>query len=114
MNCIHEVSSHSHAYVMITTKVLADVLLVTVEVDAIDASNAADMKAQLKAVEAADSSRVVLDIAAVEFIDSSGIGALLSFYKQMEQKVSLKNPTPTVLSVLELLRLHRVFEIESE
>lgn len=99
---------------MITTNLQADVLSVGVQVDAIDASNAADMKAELKAVEMGGASRVVLDLSAVDFIDSSGIGALLSFYKMMEQKVSLKNPTPTVLSVLELLRLHRVFEIESD
>lgn len=98
---------------MITTSLQTDVLLVSVDVEAIDATNAADMKAALNSVDTQDSSRVVLDLAAVDFIDSSGIGALLSFYKKMEQKVSLKNPTPTVLSVLELLRLHRVFEIES-
>jgi anti-sigma B factor antagonist len=99
---------------MFSTSIESDVLEIVVEVDSLDASNAAEAKAKLKEVDLAGASRVVLDLKAVNFIDSSGIGALLSFYKQMNQQVTLRRPTPTVLSVLELLRLHRVFEIEAD
>jgi len=83
------------------------------DVESLDASNAPEAKAFFKQVDLAGVERSVLNLEQVNFIDSSGIGAILSFYKQMNQKLTLKNPTPTVMSVLELLRLHRVFEIES-
>ncbi|MEM1221881.1 MAG: STAS domain-containing protein [Verrucomicrobiota bacterium] len=99
---------------MFTTKVDSGFLELVVEVDSLDASNAAEMKSSLKELDLQGAERVVLDLQAVNFIDSSGIGALLSFYKQMNQQVVLRKPTATVLSVLELLRLHRVFEIEAD
>jgi anti-sigma B factor antagonist len=89
------------------------VIEIKVDVASLDASNANDAKAYFKGLDLEGAERAVLDLQSVSFIDSSGIGAVLSFYKQMNQKLTLKNPTPTVLSVLELLRLHRVFEIES-
>ena len=62
-----------------------------------------------------DIARVVLDLSAVEFIDSSGVGALLGVQKRLSlqsEPVTLKGARPTVVSVLELLRLQRVFKIE--
>ncbi len=99
---------------MFKTEVHSGVLEVSLEVDSLDASNAAEAKSKLNALDLQGADRVLVNMESVGFIDSSGIGALLSFYKRMNQKVALKNPTPTVLSVLELLRLHRVFEIESD
>lgn len=99
---------------MFTLNVAAKALEVVVEVDSLDASNANEMKSKLKEVDRHEADQVFLDLSGVNFIDSSGIGVLLSFYKQMHQQVVLRRPTPTVLSVLELLRLHRVFEIETE
>jgi anti-sigma B factor antagonist len=51
----------------------------------------------------------------IEFVDSSGIGALLSIQKRMPQgaAVVLKKTKPAVLSVIELLCLHRVFKLEN-
>lgn len=83
-------------------------------VESLDASNAAEIKTTLKELDLQGQTHVVLNLEQVEFIDSSGIGALLSFYKEMNQQLSLRHPSATVLSVLELLRLHRVFEIEPE
>lgn len=90
------------------------VLEVTVKLNSLDASNADEAKTYFKGLQSEDCERAVLNLESVNFIDSSGIGAILSFYKQMNQKLTLKNPTPTVMSVLELLRLHRVFEVESD
>jgi anti-sigma B factor antagonist len=62
-----------------------------------------------------DIARVVLDLSAVEFIDSSGVGALLGVQKRLSlqsEPVTLKGARPTVVSVLELLRLQRVFKLE--
>lgn len=99
---------------MVTLTVQSNTLEVAVTLDSIDASNANELKSKLKEVDRQGVDRVVLNLSSVDFIDSSGIGALLSFYKQTNQQVVLRQPTPTVLSVLELLRLHRVFEIEPE
>jgi anti-sigma B factor antagonist len=99
---------------MISSKVIPNALEVEIEVDSLDASNAGEAKSAFKNLDLKGQDRVVLNLERVDFIDSSGIGALLSFYKQLNQKLSIKRPTATVLSVLELLRLHRVFEIEPE
>lgn len=99
---------------MSTSKVTPRGLEVSINVDSLDASNAAEAKTTFKELDLQGQSRVVLNLEQVEFIDSSGIGAMLSFYKEMNQQLSLFRPSATVLSVLELLRLHRVFEIESE
>ncbi|MFT4900740.1 MAG: anti-sigma B factor antagonist [Lentimonas sp.] len=99
---------------MIITTVTPRGLEVSFDVESLDAANAAEVKATLKGLDLQGQSHVVLNLQKVEFIDSSGIGAILSFYKEMEHRVSLRHPSPTVLSVLELLRLHTIFEIESE
>jgi anti-sigma B factor antagonist len=99
---------------MISSKFTDSTLEVTLSVDALDAANATEVKAAFKELSLDGRDRAVVDIAQVNFIDSSGIGALLSFYKQVDQKLTLRKPTPTVLSVLELLRLHRILEIEPE
>lgn len=57
---------------------------------------------------------VTIDIHSVEFIDSSGVGALLAVRKRLPPNappVTLVRPQCNVTSVLEMLRLHRVFRI---
>lgn len=98
---------------MYSTSLNADSLEVCLEVKSLDASNAVELKALLKNLDLQGKDRLVLNLKNVEFMDSSGIGVMLSLYKQYNQNVSLKQPSASVLSVLELLRLHRIFEIES-
>lgn len=97
---------------MITTQAISGTMIVFFDVSILDASYAADIKAQLKGLDTQGCKHVIIDMEKVTFIDSSGIGALLSFYKQLGSQLTLRHPTPAVLSVLELLRLHRVFDIE--
>ena len=59
----------------------------------------------------------------VEFIDSAGVGALISVHKRFphapgarpidptHQPVSIVNASPAVLTIIELLQLHRVFRL---
>lgn len=57
-----------------------------------------------------------IDLSSTRFIDSSGLGALIALNKAMSAaggRTRLLRPTPQVLQVLELTRLHRVFEIVS-
>lgn len=54
------------------------------------------------------------DCSSLMFVDSSGLGALISMQKLANGrggKLRLLAPKPAVLQVLELTRLHRVFEI---
>ncbi|MEI6356395.1 MAG: STAS domain-containing protein [Verrucomicrobiota bacterium] len=55
-----------------------------------------------------------VDLSETRFVDSSGLGALIALHKTMcarGGKVRIINPMPTVQQILELTRLHRVFEI---
>lgn len=57
---------------------------------------------------------VSVDFTSVGFIDSSGVGALVSVHKRVAPKggrLEIQNPGPAVTSVIELLRLHRVFSL---
>lgn len=89
-------------------------LTLSVKVDRIDAASAREFKSEALEMVVASTETVVVDMEPVDFIDSSGIGALLSIQKKLGPK---KNPLklvrmkPQVQSVIELLRLHRVFEI---
>ena len=54
------------------------------------------------------------DCSTLEFVDSSGLGALISMQKLANGrsgKFRLISPKPAVVQVIELTRLHRVFEI---
>lgn len=80
----------------------------------IDAHNAGELKnSLLNALE--DGCRLlIVDLAAVHFIDSSGLGALLSGYKNAnlrQARFVLTGLQARVRSMFELTRLHRVFEI---
>jgi anti-sigma B factor antagonist len=55
-----------------------------------------------------------VDLSLTRFVDSSGLGALIALHKTMCARggtVRIINPTPNVEQILELTRLHRVFEI---
>jgi len=94
---------------------VADGLLrLEVGVNRLDAASARGFKQEIEAIWSGDIEQVELDFNKVEFVDSSGIGALLAIYKRLSQKespVRLVNVAPPVQSVIELLRLHRIFEI---
>ena len=60
--------------------------------------------------------RVIADLQTVDFLDSSGVGALLGIYQRMPPEtadVQLVRVRPGVQSMIELLRLHRVFDVRS-
>lgn len=59
-------------------------------------------------------SDINLDCSQLGFIDSSGLGALISLQKLAAQRggnLRLLQPQPAVIQILELTRLHRIFEI---
>lgn len=79
-----------------------------------DITLAPEFRSQVEAAWRDSIEAVVVDFATVEFIDSSGVGALVSLHKRVAPKGSvlrIEQPGPAVTSVIELLRLHRVFEL---
>lgn len=55
-----------------------------------------------------------IDLSQTRFIDSSGLGVLLSLNKTVRARggvLKLLNPSSAVAQLIELTRLHRVFEI---
>ena len=99
---------------VLKTSVNSGKLSVIVLVSRLDAAIARDFKAGVEAAWVSDIKEVEVDLGAVEFVDSSGVGALLSVYRKLPQGAGvtrLLKVQPGVLAVLELLRLHRVFEL---
>jgi anti-sigma B factor antagonist len=91
-------------------------LKITIRVRRLDAASARDFKLECEAAWQAATDVVEIDLGQVDFVDSSGIGALLSVYKRLPPQsggVKLVRVKPAVQSVIELLRLHRIFEIQA-
>lgn len=62
----------------------------------------------------ADVAHAILDLGHVGFVDSSGLSALVSLSRAMALRggeLRLARPGRDVVAVLELTRLHRLFEI---
>ncbi|HWO99996.1 MAG TPA: STAS domain-containing protein [Methylococcus sp.] len=80
----------------------------------LDAHNSAELKDVILKLLEDGSRQIVVDLSQVGFIDSSGLGALLSGYKNASLRSSgflLAGLQPRVRSMFELTRLTRVFEI---
>ncbi len=91
-----------------------DIVSLTVEEERMDAHNSGDLKEQMLQLFDEGKCNLVIDLNAVRFIDSSGLGALVSGFKNAsarEGNLKLCCLQPQVRSMFELTRLHRVFEI---
>ena len=91
-------------------------LEVMVNASRLDASTAREFKKRCEEVWRPDVAAISADLAQVSFLDSSGVGALLSLYQRLPSSnpsVKLRRVQPAVQAVIELLRLHRIFEIEN-
>jgi anti-anti-sigma factor len=87
-------------------------LRLSVKAERLDAACARAFKQEVESAWPAGVTQVVVDLAAVQFVDSSGIGAIVGVYKKLPTGgVVLANVRPQVRTVIELLRLHRIFEI---
>jgi anti-sigma B factor antagonist len=80
----------------------------------LDLEVAAEFRAALLQLIDDGQHRVVVDLGDVDFIDSSGLGALVSALKTLKMlkrdgDIRLANVRPPVVSLLEIIRLHRVF-----
>lgn len=82
--------------------------------DRLDIEVASDFRAMLLSLIEQGHRRLVIDLMDVGFIDSSGLGALVSALKTLKRSdhggdVRLARVQPPVVSLLEIIRLNRVF-----
>lgn len=82
----------------------------------LDASTVRDFKNEWQGIWKSKIDDVSVDLREVAFVDSSGIGALLSLYKRLPPSnpgLKLRRVQPSVQAVIELLRLHRIFDVQA-
>jgi anti-sigma B factor antagonist len=91
-------------------------LKIFVKVARLGASTAREFKRECQKIWTSKIHGVWVDLSQVTFLDSSGIGALLSLYKLLPTPnpcFKLLRVQPGVQAMIELLRLHRIFDVEA-
>lgn len=91
----------------------ADVVVVRVNAERIDAGVAISFKERMRHMLAHPARRVILDMSRVTFLDSSGLGAVVAVMKMLDQDrvLELAALTPPVERVFRLTRMDRVFTL---
>lgn len=78
------------------------------------AANSNEVRDEARSALTASQKNIEVDLSQTSFLDSCGLGALIALHKTACDRsgtVRLLRPQPAVERVLELTRLHRVFEI---
>ena len=78
------------------------------------AANSALFRDETRAALTDEQRNIEVDLSRTAFLDSCGLGALISLHKTACSRnglVRLLNPTPPVQQLLDLTRMHRIFEI---
>ena len=91
-----------------------NVVIINVREERLDAHNSGELKVEMQRLFTEGKKNVLIDLQEVRFIDSSGLGALVSGFKNAissQGNLKLSSLQPQVKSMFELTRLHRVFEI---
>lgn len=91
-----------------------DVVLMIIKEERLDAHNSGELKTRMLGLFEDGKINIAIDLSDVRFVDSSGLGALVSGYKNASARngnLKLCSLQSQVKSMFELTRLHRVFEI---
>jgi anti-sigma B factor antagonist len=91
-----------------------NIVLISVVEERLDAHNSTDLKTRLLSLFEDGKNNMVINLEEVRFVDSSGLGALVSGFKNASARngsLKLAGLQPQVQSMFELTRLHLVFEI---
>ena len=91
-----------------------EIVRIEVQEERMDAHNSSDLKEQMLQLFDDGKCNLIINLSEVRFVDSSGLGALVSGFKNAsarEGSLKLCSLQPQVRSMFELTRLHRVFEI---
>lgn len=80
----------------------------------LNAANANAFRDQIRSAMSETLKNIEIDLSQAIFLDSCGLGALISLHKTACSRrglVRLVNPAMPVQQILELTRMHRIFEI---
>jgi anti-sigma B factor antagonist len=91
-----------------------NITIIFVKEERLDAHNSIELKGEMQKQFEEGTKNILVDLKDVRFIDSSGLGALVSGFKNAishQGNLKLSSLQPQVKSMFELTRLHRVFEI---
>jgi anti-sigma B factor antagonist len=80
----------------------------------LDASAVKSLKENVNSLVKKDIKSIVIDLGEVDFIDSSGLGSLVSCLRLVNKEtgdIRLASLQDQIRSLIELTRLHRVFQI---
>ena len=90
-----------------------NVTIVVLPGDHLDADNSKEFKKDMiPLIE--ESSHVIFNMEKLNFVDSSGLGALLSCLRKINEKngeLKLFGMSKSVRALFELVRMHRIFDI---
>lgn len=90
-------------------------MLMTVLVDSLDRVSVPEFRAETTKAVAESAGRLEIDCSKLQFIDSSGLGAFLHAHNLLgegRQPVRLTEVGSEVLTILELMQVHRLFELQ--
>lgn len=100
----------------ILTQQHEDNIVLSIKEERLDAHNSMELRELVLKLLSEGHTRFIIDLSDVLFVDSSGLGVLLSGYKNVTLKsgrFALSGLHARVQSMFELTRLHRVFDIYS-
>ena len=100
---------------MISAESVGPSLVLKFNTDRFDATNASLFSEAVANLHLEGKKSIMLNFESVKMIDSSAVGILLDFYKSLPEasrSITITHPQPAVASMIEFLRLHRVFRIE--
>lgn len=96
------------------TETVGDQVIIFVQEERLDAHNSHELKSEMSRHFTDGSKHLIVDLKEVRFIDSSGLGVLVSGFKNASTRqgsLKLAGLQNQVRSMFELTRLHRVFDI---
>ncbi len=91
-----------------------EVLVIDIKENNLDASNVRDFKERVQTM-LGEHRKVIFDMSQVRFVDSSGLGGLISCLRLLNSRngdLRLCNMSAAVRALFELMRMHRVFNIQ--
>ena len=93
---------------------VGEIAIVTLSVEYLDASTVKEFKTDMAQYTEGDAKKVLFDLSTLQFIDSSGLGAILSCLRKLNDsggELKLCGMTKSVRSLFELVRMHRIMDI---
>jgi anti-sigma B factor antagonist len=80
----------------------------------LSAANANSVRDEARHAFGPSQKNIEIDLSQTTSVDSCGLGALVALHKTAAARggvLRLLNPTPPVQQILELTRMHRIFEV---